>query len=92
MAEGRRPRAILETSGAGFSNTDRPRPANKVFNFFFYGIALKGPNMSKIFVSIIKLTFGTTDLVIESIIVYLKYLHFALFTTLLRLLRLLQRA
>ena len=48
--------------------------------------------MSKIFVSIIKLTFGTTDLLIESIIVYLKYLHFALFTTLLRLLRLLQRA
>ena len=48
--------------------------------------------MSKIFVRIIKLTFGTTDLVIESITVYLKYLHFTLFITLLRLLRLLQRA
>lgn len=47
---------------------------------------------NKIFVRIIKLTFGTTDLVIESIIVYLKYLHFTLLTTLLRLLRLLQRA
>ena len=35
----------------------QPRPANNVF-IFFYGIAVKGPKMSKIFVRIIKLTFA----------------------------------
>jgi len=33
-ARGRRPRAVLESKGTVFPNTDRPRPANNVFIFF----------------------------------------------------------
>ena len=44
-------------------STHRPRPANKVF-IFSYGIAVKGPKMSKILIRIIKLTFVMTALVI----------------------------
>ena len=87
MAGGRRPRAILEISGAGFPIQTDPGRQEKFNFFFFYGIAVKEPKMSKIFVRIIELTFATTALVIESIIVYLKYLHFTLFTILLRLLQ-----
>ena len=39
-ARGRRPRAVLKTSGTVFPNTDRPTTANNVFIFFF-GTALK---------------------------------------------------
>ena len=34
-ARGRRPRAVLKTEGTVLPNTDRPRPANNVFIFFF---------------------------------------------------------
>ena len=40
-----------------FSNTDRNRPANNVF-IFFYGIPVKGPKMSKILVRTTKLNFA----------------------------------
>ena len=33
-ARGRRPRAVLETEGTVFPNTDRPRPVNNVFIYF----------------------------------------------------------
>ena len=33
-ARGRRPRAVLETEGTVFSNTDRPRPVNNIFIYF----------------------------------------------------------
>ncbi len=35
-ARGRRLRAVLKTEGTVFPNTDRPRPVNNVFIFFFY--------------------------------------------------------
>ena len=47
----------IETSGTIFTNTDRPKAANNVL-IFYYGIALKGPKMSKIPVRTIKLTFA----------------------------------
>ena len=31
---GRRPRAVLETEGTVFPNTDRPRPVNNIFIYF----------------------------------------------------------
>ena len=40
-AGGRRPRAVLKTEGTVFPNTDRPRPANNVFIFFFRGVLCK---------------------------------------------------
>ena len=33
-ARGRRPRAVLETEGTVFPNTDRPRPVNEIFIYF----------------------------------------------------------
>ena len=33
-ARGRRPRAVLETEGTVFPNTDRPRPVNNIFIYF----------------------------------------------------------
>ena len=36
---------MLDTKGKVFPNTDRPRPANNVF-IFFYGIAVTGSEMS----------------------------------------------
>ena len=33
-ALGLRPRAVLETSGTVFPNTDRPRPVNNIFIYF----------------------------------------------------------
>ena len=33
-ARGRRPRAVLKTSGTVFSHTDRPSPVNNMFIFF----------------------------------------------------------
>ena len=38
-------RAVLETKSTVFPNTDRPRPANNMF-IFFYWIIVKGPKMS----------------------------------------------
>ena len=38
---GRRPRAVLKTEGTVFPNTDRPRPANNVFIFFFRRVLCK---------------------------------------------------
>ena len=70
-------------------NAVRTRPANQVL-IYFYGMAVKGPKMSKILARIKKkLTFDMIALVIATIIVFLclKYLHFTLFTTLLRLLQ-----
>ena len=40
-ARGRRPRAVLKTEGTVFPNTDRPRPANNVFIFFFRRVLCK---------------------------------------------------
>ena len=40
-AVGRRPRAVLKTEGTFFPNTDRPRPANNVFIFFFRRVLCK---------------------------------------------------
>jgi len=40
-ARGRRPRAVLKTSGTVFPNTDRPRPANNVFIIFFRRVLCK---------------------------------------------------
>ena len=34
-SRGRRPRAVLMTKGTVFPNTNRPRPANNVFIFFY---------------------------------------------------------
>ena len=36
-----RPRAVLKTEGTVFPNTDRPRPANDVFIFFFRRVLCK---------------------------------------------------
>ena len=36
-ARSRRPRAVIKTEGTVFLNTDRPRPKNIVFIFFFSG-------------------------------------------------------
>ena len=33
-ARGRRPRAVLETEGTVFPNTDWPRPVNNIFIYF----------------------------------------------------------
>ena len=33
-ARGRRPKAVLETEGTVFPNTDRPRPVNNIFIYF----------------------------------------------------------
>ena len=33
-ARGLRPRAVLETEGTVFPNTDRPRPVNNIFIYF----------------------------------------------------------
>ena len=40
-ARGRMPWAVLKTEGTVFLNTDRPRPANNVFIFFFRRILCK---------------------------------------------------
>ena len=40
-ARGRRPRDVLKTEGTVFPNTDRHRPANKVFIFFFCRVLCK---------------------------------------------------
>ena len=36
-----RPEAVLKTEGTVFPNTDRPRPANKVFIIFFRRVLCK---------------------------------------------------
>ena len=40
-ARGRGPRAVLKTEGTVLTNTDRPRPANNVFIFFFRRVLCK---------------------------------------------------
>ena len=47
MARGRRPRAILKTEGTVFPNTDRPRPVNNVFIFYFFFVCLSSFQIGK---------------------------------------------
>lgn len=42
----------------------RPQAGQQRVDFFFYGIAVKGPKMSEILVKVIKLTFAIIALVI----------------------------
>ena len=56
---------VVEVSNTVFPNTDRPRPANNLFIFFFHGIAVKGPEISKILFRIKKFTFAMIALVIR---------------------------
>ena len=56
---------MAEVSNTVFPNTDRPRPANNLFIFFFHGIAVKELEISKILFRIKKITFAVIALVIR---------------------------
>ena len=56
---------MAEVSNTVVPDTDRPRPANNLLNFFFHGIAVKGPKISEILFRITKFTFAVIALVIR---------------------------